>query len=54
MRSYFLPYNFPKLVKLRPLFQAELFRIKKDFDNAEPLYLEAIDILEKHFGTEDI
>ncbi|KAL6552039.1 hypothetical protein OROGR_008193 [Orobanche gracilis] len=28
---------------------AELFRIKKDFDNAEPLYLEAIDILEKHF-----
>ncbi|XLR27047.1 hypothetical protein S83_054947, partial [Arachis hypogaea] len=33
---------------------AELYRIKKDFSKAEPLYLEAIDILEEAFGPDDI
>ncbi|KAL0397058.1 UNVERIFIED_CONTAM: hypothetical protein Scaly_0154200, partial [Sesamum calycinum] len=33
---------------------AEFFRLKKDFESAEPLYLEAINILEKHFGIDDI
>jgi hypothetical protein len=36
------------------LFQAELYRVKKEFDKAEPLYLEAINILEESFGPEDI
>ncbi|KAH7557027.1 hypothetical protein JRO89_XS11G0031400 [Xanthoceras sorbifolium] len=33
---------------------AELYRVKKAFDKAEPLYLEAINILEDSFGPEDI
>lgn len=36
------------------LFQAELYRVEKQFDKAEPLYLEAINILEESFGTEDV
>lgn len=36
------------------LFQAELYRVKKEFDIAEPLYLEAINILQESFGAEDI
>lgn len=36
------------------LFQAELFRVQKQFDKAEPLYWEAIKILEESFGPEDI
>lgn len=35
-------------------FQAELYRVKKLFDKAEPLYLEAISILEGSYGPEDI
>ncbi|KAL6323876.1 hypothetical protein AAG906_005873 [Vitis piasezkii] len=39
----------------RELFlQAELYRVKKLFDKAEPLYLEAINILQESFGPEDI
>ncbi|KAL6001334.1 hypothetical protein ACLOJK_007068 [Asimina triloba] len=33
---------------------AELYRVRKAFDKAEPLYLEALDILEESFGPEDI
>ncbi|XP_048328167.1 uncharacterized protein LOC107417286 isoform X3 [Ziziphus jujuba] len=33
---------------------AELYRVNKAFDKAEPLYLKAIDILEETFGPEDI
>ncbi|GKC78708.1 kinesin light chain 3-like protein, partial [Tanacetum coccineum] len=33
---------------------AELYRVKKAFDKAEPLYLEAISILEESYGHEDI
>ncbi|KAI3784422.1 hypothetical protein L1987_43521 [Smallanthus sonchifolius] len=33
---------------------AELYRVKKAFDKAEPLYLEAINILEESYGHEDI
>ncbi|GAU22418.1 hypothetical protein TSUD_123050 [Trifolium subterraneum] len=33
---------------------AELYRVKKAFDKAEPLYLEAIKILEESFGPDDI
>ncbi|KAA3458400.1 kinesin light chain 3 isoform X1 [Gossypium australe] len=33
---------------------AELYRVKKAFDKAEPLYLDAIRILEEAFGSEDI
>ena len=36
------------------LLQAELYRVQKAFDKAEPLYLEAIDILEEAFGPEDV
>ena len=36
------------------LFQAELYRVKKEFHKAEPLYLEATNILEESFGPEDI
>jgi hypothetical protein len=35
-------------------FQAELYRVRKEFDKAEPLYLEAINILEESFGPDDI
>ncbi|GJZ18760.1 kinesin light chain 3 isoform X2 [Tanacetum coccineum] len=33
---------------------AELYRVKKAFDKIEPLYLEAISILEESYGHEDI
>lgn len=36
------------------LFQAELYRVNKAYNKAEPLYLEAISILEESFGPEDI
>ncbi|OVA01125.1 Dak phosphatase [Macleaya cordata] len=36
------------------LVQAELYRVKRAFDEVEPLYLEAINILEESFGSEDI
>jgi N-glycosylase/DNA lyase len=36
------------------LYQAELYRVKKAFDKAEPLYLEAIKILEESFGPDDV
>lgn len=36
------------------LFQAELYRVKKAFDKAEPLYLEAINILEESYGPDDV
>lgn len=35
-------------------FQAELYRVNKEFDKAEPLYLEAINILEEAFGHDDV
>ncbi|XP_050228150.1 uncharacterized protein LOC126677527 isoform X3 [Mercurialis annua] len=35
-------------------FQAELYRVKKAFDKAEPLYLEAVKILEASYGPDDI
>ncbi|KAJ4706906.1 Kinesin light chain 3 [Melia azedarach] len=35
-------------------FRAELYRVKKVFDKAGPLYLEAINILQESFGPEDI
>ena len=35
-------------------FQAELHRVNKAFDKAEPLYLQAIDILEQTFGPNDV
>lgn len=31
-----------------------MYRVKKAFDKAEPLYLEAINILEESYGHEDI
>lgn len=34
--------------------QAELYRVKKEFGKAEPLYLEAINILEESFGPDDV
>ncbi|CAL5326699.1 unnamed protein product [Camellia sinensis] len=34
--------------------KAELYRVKKAYDKAEPLYLEAVKILEESFGPEDI
>ncbi|KAI6687250.1 hypothetical protein NL676_024078 [Syzygium grande] len=33
---------------------AELYRVMKAFDKAEPLYLEAVNILEESFGPQDI
>ncbi|KAK9049824.1 hypothetical protein SSX86_031206 [Deinandra increscens subsp. villosa] len=33
---------------------AELYRVKKACDKAEPLYLEAVNILEESYGHEDI
>ncbi|WZY88671.1 hypothetical protein YC2023_045406 [Brassica napus] len=33
---------------------AELYRVKKEFDKAEPLYLEAVSILEEYYGPEDV
>lgn len=36
------------------LFQAELYRVNKAYNKAEPLYLDAISILEESFGPEDI
>lgn len=50
-----LNLTFCNLVSnIRLLFQAELYRVNKAFDKAEPLYLKAIDILEETFGPEDI
>ncbi|XP_048633339.1 kinesin light chain isoform X1 [Brassica napus] len=37
-----------------PLRKAELYRVKKEFDKAEPLYLEAVSILEEYYGPEDV
>jgi hypothetical protein len=34
--------------------QAELKRVRKQFEEAEPLYLETIGILEESFGPDDI
>lgn len=34
--------------------QAELYRVNRDFDKAEPLYMEAINILEEYFGENDV
>lgn len=34
--------------------QAEIYRVKKLFEKAEPLYLDAIQILEESFGPEDV
>lgn len=36
------------------MLQAELYRVRKAFEKAEPLYLNAINILEEAFGSEDI
>lgn len=36
------------------LLQAELYRVNKLYHKAEPLYSEAISILEESFGPEDI
>ncbi|KAJ3674128.1 hypothetical protein LUZ60_006120 [Juncus effusus] len=33
---------------------AEFYRVKKEFDKAEPLYLEAVNILEDSLGTDDV
>ncbi|XP_059309960.1 uncharacterized protein LOC132061110 [Lycium ferocissimum] len=33
---------------------AELYRIEKVFNKAEPMYLEAINILEESFGQDDV
>ncbi|KAJ8427808.1 hypothetical protein Cgig2_029222 [Carnegiea gigantea] len=33
---------------------AELYRVRKSYDKAEPLYLDAIKILEESFGPEDV
>ncbi|KAF6150805.1 hypothetical protein GIB67_020888 [Kingdonia uniflora] len=35
-------------------FHAELYRVRRAFHMAEPLYLEAINILEESYGLEDI
>jgi len=37
-----------------PLCKAELYRVKKEFDKAEPLYLEAVSILEEFYGPDDV
>jgi hypothetical protein len=34
--------------------QAEFYRLKKEYEKAELLYLEAIEILEESFGSDDI
>lgn len=34
--------------------QAELYRVQKSYDRAEPLYLDAISILEEAFGQDDV
>ena len=36
------------------VLQAELYRVRKEFEKAEPLYLDAINILEEAFGKDDI
>lgn len=48
---YLVPQKF---VKILFLLQAELYKVKKDYAKAEPLYLEAINILEEYFGINDI
>ncbi|KAL2898411.1 Nephrocystin-3, partial [Bienertia sinuspersici] len=37
-----------------PRDQAELYRVQKSFDQAEPLYVEAISILQEVFGQDDV
>ncbi|XP_056173061.1 uncharacterized protein LOC130139651 isoform X2 [Syzygium oleosum] len=37
-----------------PRINAELYEVMKAFDKAEPLYLEAVNILEESFGPQDI
>ncbi|RZR78632.1 hypothetical protein BHM03_00004045 [Ensete ventricosum] len=34
--------------------EAELYRVKKAYEKAEPLYLKAINILEDTFGADDV
>jgi hypothetical protein len=34
--------------------QAEFYRLTKEYEKAEPLYMEAIEILEQSFGPDDI
>lgn len=36
------------------ILQAEFYRLKKEYEKAELLYLEAIEILEESFGSDDI
>ncbi|CAK9169776.1 unnamed protein product [Ilex paraguariensis] len=50
------PFSLRKgeLISWEYKIQAELYRVKKAFDKAEPLYLEAINILEESFGLDDI
>ncbi|KAD0676521.1 hypothetical protein E3N88_43877 [Mikania micrantha] len=43
-----------RILGLEKMRRAELYRVKKAFDKAEPLYLEAINILEESYGHEDI
>lgn len=52
--SYECLITFNSLFLLSWLLQAELYRVKKEFKKAEPLYLEAINILEESFGPVDI
>lgn len=50
----FIMYFIGSYGVLRSTLQAELYRIRKTFDKAEPLYLEAINILEESYGPDDI
>jgi hypothetical protein len=34
--------------------QAEFYRLRKEYEKAELLYLEAIEILEESFGSDDV
>lgn len=52
--SYECLITFNSLFLLSWILQAELYRVKKEFKKAEPLYLEAINILEESFGPVDI
>lgn len=55
LRAYECLFTFNSLFFfLSWQLQAELYRVRKAFKKAEPLYLEAIDILEESFGPEDI
>lgn len=48
------PLSLMRNYKFLLFFQAELYRVNKLYNKAEPLYLEAISILEESFGPEDI